>query len=117
MIAKDHNGKEYRSLNAMSKAWGISNSTLNTRLELGWSVERALTTPIKVHSMKCVDPKGREFKSMREMAKAWNIPPDAFFHRLYMGWSIAQALTIPFVKRKQGRHLNGTANVRNNSKY
>lgn len=37
--------------------------------------------------------------------------------KLYMGWSIAQALTTPFVKRKQEGHLNGTANVRNNSKY
>lgn len=37
--------------------------------------------------------------------------------KLYMGWSIAQALTTPFVKRKQGGHLNGAANVRNNSKY
>lgn len=34
-----------------------------------------------------------------------------------MGWSIAQALTTLFVKRKQEGHLNGTANVRNNSKY
>lgn len=34
-----------------------------------------------------------------------------------MGWSIAQAFTTPFVKCKQGGHLNGAANVRNNSKY
>ena len=117
MLAKDHTGKEYRSLLAMSKAWGINYSTLNTRLDAGWSLEKALTAPVKNQRIKCIDPKGREFKSMREMAKAWNIPPDAFFHRLYMGWNIAQALTIPFVKRKQGGHLNGTANVRNNSKY
>lgn len=46
MIAKDHLGKTYKSLVAMARAWGISYSTLISRLDLGWTVEDALTRPV-----------------------------------------------------------------------
>lgn len=85
MLARDHRGVLHRSIRDMAKAWGINYSTLNTRLDSGWSVKDALTVPVRVHQIKCIDPLGREFESMRKMAKAWNIPPEAFFHRIYLG--------------------------------
>lgn len=44
-LSKDHLGKMYQSTVAMCKAWGINNWTFTTRLNKGWSIEKALTTP------------------------------------------------------------------------
>lgn len=100
MIAKDHKGKMYKTLRAMAEAWGIEYRTFLARLDAGWTIERALTTPLHQWRNHAVDHTGREFTSMRKMAKAWGISPGVFFDRLYMGWSIEKALTTIYRKRK-----------------
>lgn len=45
--ARDHLGKDYPSLSAMARAWNLSPNCLFIRLEAGWTIERALTTPGK----------------------------------------------------------------------
>lgn len=45
--ARDHLGKKYVSMSAMARAYGISDHLLITRLGRGWSLKRALTTPIR----------------------------------------------------------------------
>ncbi len=44
---KDHLGKNYVSMSAMARTYGISEHLLITRLGRGWSLKRALTTPIR----------------------------------------------------------------------
>lgn len=43
--SKDHLGKIYPSIQTMCKAWGINGWTFSIRLNKGWSIEKALTTP------------------------------------------------------------------------
>ena len=78
MIAKDHLGKTYKSLAAMARAWGILYSTLISRLDLGLTVENALTRPVGFKAC-CKDHTGKEFSNAREMAKAWGIPSAIYY--------------------------------------
>lgn len=43
----DHLGNKYRSLNEMAEAYGFSKQTLSARLNRGWKIEKALTTPVE----------------------------------------------------------------------
>ena len=94
MIAKDHLGKTYKSLAAMARAWGVLYIRLVSRLDLGWSIEDALTRPAGYRAC-CKDHTGKEFSNAREMAKAWGIPPAIYYERKHNGWSIEQILTTP----------------------
>ncbi len=42
----DHTGRKFPSLTAMARAWGMETGQVGARLSMGWSVERALTTPL-----------------------------------------------------------------------
>ena len=46
-IVRDHKGKEYSSQTMMAEAYGIPYITYRARLRYGWSLEKALTTPVK----------------------------------------------------------------------
>ena len=48
--ARDHTGREFPSIAAMAEAWGIPRHTVYTRLLRDWSLERALTTPVKKYT-------------------------------------------------------------------
>ena len=52
--ARDHLGYKYPSMSAMARAYNIVPVTLTSRLNKGWSVAKALTTPTKQR----VDKKG-----------------------------------------------------------
>ena len=43
--ARDHTGREFPSLAAMSRAWGQPYKRFERRLSSGWELERALTAP------------------------------------------------------------------------
>ena len=40
----DHEGNEFPSITAMCKHWNITKATYNNRIELGWSLQKTLTT-------------------------------------------------------------------------
>lgn len=42
-LARDHTGKEYKSIADMARAWGKRPSSVRLRLDRGWTVEEALT--------------------------------------------------------------------------
>lgn len=44
--SRDHTGKEYPTIRAMCKAWGITYSRYVYRISHGWSIEKALTAPV-----------------------------------------------------------------------
>lgn len=49
----DHHGYRYKSIASMCRKYGIARRTYTTRVwELGWSVEKALTTPPRKRSPK-----------------------------------------------------------------
>lgn len=59
---RDHLGKIYPSQSAMARAWGIPPNSFLTRLDAGWSIKKALTTPIR----KSKDKKGGAIKLKSE---------------------------------------------------
>jgi Zn-dependent peptidase ImmA (M78 family) len=88
-MVKDHLGNEFEMKTYMCNYWGISLGLLYARLKWGWSLEKALTTPIKTF----VDHLGNKFESKREMAKHWNINISTLDSRLSRGWDLEKALT------------------------
>lgn len=42
-LARDHLGRDYKSIADMARAWGVRPSVVRLRLDRGWTVEKALT--------------------------------------------------------------------------
>ena len=102
MIVKDHKGNVYPSMSAMAAAWGVKNRTLHGRLDRGWTVEQALTTPADnfkpkhKHRKAWTDHKGNEYSSLPEMCAAYGITEKLFQGRVRnCGWDLERALTTP----------------------
>lgn len=92
---KDHLGNEFSSQKEMCKYWGVSYMTFRTRInDQGWSLEKALTTPVS--KIICKDHLGNEFISQSEMCRYWNVPWSVVKKRVNnCGWSLERALTTP----------------------
>ncbi len=99
---KDPFGNEYKNRHEMCEHYGINYGCYKMRLQMGWSKEEALTTPLKKIARRediTVDHLGNIYESEAEMAKAYGIDPDFLHKRLTGGMSIENALT----KDKQER--------------
>ena len=46
-VARDHTGRDFPSISAMARAWGLDPRLVSARLSKGWSVEKALQPPRK----------------------------------------------------------------------
>lgn len=72
---EDHLGNKYESLNAMCRAYNITHHTFTTRTQrLGWSLEKALTTPNVINAIECTDNMGHTFPTLRDMCHYYRIP-------------------------------------------
>lgn len=94
----DHLGNKFKSISDLCRYHNIGLSTFRERRKLGWSVEKALTTPTKKVNMtkqKCTDHLGNEYESLNQMCRAYNIDRSAYTSRLKLGWSQKDALTKP----------------------
>lgn len=115
----DHLGNNYRSLSLMARTYGIKPITLRDRLERGWSVREALTTPVDTSTLRktCTtegirvqDHKGVWYNSYYELAKAYGLTISTLYGRLVrLGWSIEKALLTPTKERKTGTRKRGIA--------
>ena len=94
---EDHLGNKFESVATMCRFWGIDRRTYQARIKLGWSVERALTTPVGENEKgkTVTDHLGNEFKSIEAMCKFWNIKRNIYVKRIRRGWSVEDALTTP----------------------
>lgn len=88
----DHKGTVYSSRAEMLKVYGIKTTTFKTRLKFGWSLEKALTTPVKKYE-PITDHKGIVYESEKAMANAYGLHVSALRTRLKNGWSLKDALT------------------------
>lgn len=85
---------ETRSLAEWSDKTGINYGTLKDRLNTGWTIEEALTTPTIDRSVN-ITYKG-ETKSMADWAKHLDIPYNTLESRIQgKGWDIERAFTEP----------------------
>ncbi|MGO5472616.1 hypothetical protein [Streptococcus hyointestinalis] len=74
------------------KKKGISPSIYYSRLKLGWSKEKAMTTPMKARNEVVYDHKGNKFKSQKEMLDFYGIPWSTFNKRKKQGLSLEKCL-------------------------
>ena len=75
---------------------GLSLSTLTRRLEQDWSLEDALTVPVKKYEAIKVDHLGKEYPTFKAMCKAYGLETSVVYKRLnVLKYSLEDALTIP----------------------
>lgn len=95
----DHTGREFPTVKAMCKAWGIAYGTVAKRLERGVGLKTALTAQpmwTRRHEGRPVtDHTGREFRSVTAMCQAWKIDRRTWLGRITAGWSLERSLTEP----------------------
>lgn len=89
-LVEDHEGHKFRSITEMCKHWEISQSTFNSRLNAGWSLEESLVG--KGYRIK--DHKGHAFKSLNELCKAWGIAKSTYYKKSEKGCSLKEILEI-----------------------
>lgn len=98
----DHFGKPYKSIQDMCEYYGMRVSTYKSRIQSGWSIEKALTTPVDTAYKNCIDHLGKPFNSITEMCRHYNISPCTFQNRINKGWSLGEALTTPAKSSAKG---------------
>lgn len=87
----DHLGNTFHSISECADCYEIPMKTLSYRLNHGWSIEKALLTPVK--SKLITDHVGQEFSNAKMMCKHWNISYELYRSRIRDGWSVEDALT------------------------
>lgn len=92
----DHLGREFPSVAAMCRAWGIPAVRYYNRRRRKWPLERALSVPAGTRHGGCHDHLGAWFPSQRAMCDHWGVDPDVFGTRRYRKWSLERALTTPY---------------------
>lgn len=97
-VSHDHLGIEYPSLSEMCRTYGLDLGTYKSRLDMGWSVERTLTTPSRRAGSGVSDHKGIVYPSVFEMCLAYGVPIQTFRRRLKRGLSLEEALTAESVR-------------------
>lgn len=97
MQYKDHEGNTYQYMKDMCEHWNIEPETYSRRVKVyGWSVEQALTAPVKPNGgIRCRDHEGRFFRTETKMCRYWQIERKTFQYRMKHGWTLEQALTTP----------------------
>ena len=82
----DHTGREFPSVSAMCRAWGIPPAHYHSRRRRGWSLERTLTEPSRDYSRKITDPEtGAEYRSIADFARAVGVLPATMASRIRRG--------------------------------
>ena len=92
------------TLRYFAEKFNIRHHTLYQRLQYGWSVEKAMSTPTRRLT------KDITYNGKTKTLKAWSISlggtPGLIAKRLRTGWSIEKAITTPINKRKS--HVKNT---------
>ena len=92
LACKDHKGKKYESTSAMCKTYGIEMGTYQRRLERGWGIKRALTTPIETQEF--IDPFGNKYEELKSMLVHYNVKFTTYNQRINTGHTLEEALGI-----------------------
>ena len=77
----------------MCNAYHIHKNTFSHRMNHGYSLEEALTTPVK--SKTVTDHLGNEYQNTEDMCNAYHMDPKLYRERRKKSWSIEKALTTP----------------------
>lgn len=91
------NGKEYRDLVELSKAFGLDPRNVRARLNHGYSLEDAIRGNFRQRISgvaKAVTFRGQQFSSYQELGKAYGQKAANVLRRLGRGWTLDQALLL-----------------------
>ena len=95
----DHKGNVFVSEHEMCHYYGIKPNIYRSRIQSGYSIKDALTTPVKdipyVGPKTSTDHKGNIFVSEKEMCRHYGIDRSTFKQRRLRGMSIEESLTMP----------------------
>ena len=108
MYQVEYKGVVYRSLKGLACALGVNYALLRARFINGWSLDKAITTPVRRSSppTPCKDHLGNEHANISAMAKAWGMGAEVLRARLSTGWGLEAALTVqPEDVRKCKDHI------------
>lgn len=100
----DHLGKIYESLVDMCRHYRIGPETLKGRMLSGWTLEKALTDPVKdvdTEARKSEDHLGNRYNSIASMCKSYGLNVDTYEYRIKEGWTVEKALTTPVRPKKK----------------
>ena len=86
--ARDHLGKDYPSMTAMFRAWGVPPNVAFSRLKSGRSIEETLTMKGRV-----CDYEGRWFTSHKAMCIFHKVNYETYLDRKEKNWTIKERLT------------------------
>lgn len=102
----DHKGDKFPSIVDMCKHWGISKNAYYRRLSRGWSLEKALSFPIKKvrKSKSYVDFNGNVFTSASSLAKEYGVSFRVITRLLDKG-KTAEEITRFLSKRTKGEFM------------
>ncbi len=96
----DHLGQKFESMTDMAHHWGMHYQILRTRLNRGWSIKRALTTPVKGKYKKII-VQGKEFKSIAEAARYFDIPLPTVYARMRLNhWKLDTIFLLPVIEKQ-----------------
>lgn len=99
---------ETQTLTAWAKRVGISMQAIRQRLNLGWTVERALTTAGRAQQVHELTWNG-ETKGITAWSNLTGLPRDTIIGRLKMGWPVERILTEPPSHRSRRGNPSGAA--------
>lgn len=74
--AYDHTGRKFQSLTDMCREYGVSKTTYRGRMALGWSIEKALTTPEGRNKKAVTSADGVATPSLRAMQGFYGLSRD-----------------------------------------
>lgn len=99
----DHLGNRFTTQKAMLNHWGISEYSYRTRINKGWSLERALSTPTKTNRkvQEYRDFRGNIFSSATSIAKEYGVSTSTILKYLDMGRTSEEITYILFQKSKK----------------
>lgn len=104
----DHLGNTFPSKAAMCDYWRLPRTIFFRRIRDGWSLEKALTEPLKyTNNLKkpIYDHLNNEFKTIDEMCHYWNITRQQYMLNIRNNCSLKDALTTITQKGEYKDHL------------
>lgn len=72
---------------------GLPRTTIQGRLRIGWSLEKALMTPVRQPELKTLRI-GDAVLTYKQASKEFGVSINTLRGRLYRGWSVEEALNI-----------------------
>lgn len=93
-------GKRYRSIAAAAESSGLDPMVVRARIQQGWSLKRALSTPVReISPSRPVTIKGKRYPSIFAAARAHGQPGGRVRERVARGWTIERAVSEPLLTK------------------